>query len=76
VVRRQRAVNGDAERDGDRATKADMGKLMIIALFQPRRRAMTSDPRGAPGPVSYPLSVAGFKNEVPRRFENSVSKVR
>jgi hypothetical protein len=51
---------------------------MIMALFQPPG-AMTSDPRARRDPSAirrYALSVAGFKNEVPRRFENSVSKVR
>jgi hypothetical protein len=37
---RQRAVDGDAERDADRATKADMEKSMINAAG-----AMTRDPR-------------------------------
>ena len=37
---RQRAVDGDAERDADRATKADMEKSVINATG-----AMTRDPR-------------------------------
>jgi hypothetical protein len=36
---RQRAVDGDADRDADRATKADMEKSMINAAG-----AMTRDP--------------------------------
>ena len=36
MVRRERAVNGDAERDGDRATKADMGKSRLNRANSPK----------------------------------------